>query len=325
MKNIDRTVSFKKNTEVETLLELLGKHLSPIEEELTNSITTSSYSPIFIFGCARSGTTVLHQYLINNTLSIYPSNFISRFFYSPYIGGIYYKLFTQLDSKGELLGSFNTKIKGNYSSDLGKTEGILSPNEFWYFWRKHFPTNLNGTIDVNNIDENEASKFRNSIFALQELFKCPFITKGMIANNCIDYLSKLFPNAIFIYIKRDLYTNSKSLYQARINFYGVPNKWYSFYPKDPEHYQNLTPEEQVVHQVIDTNNEIENSLSKIISNRIIKTDYESFCENPKSLLNKISSIDSSIFFNDNPQPNNFISSCGGSNNTIKLIIEKLNY
>ncbi len=325
MKNVNRTTSFKKNEEVEKLLGLLDKYLSNVEDELTNTISSSIHPPIFVFGCARSGTTVLHQYLINNIKSIYPSNFISRFFYAPYLGGIFYKLFTQLDTKGELLGNYNnSSIESTYTSDLGKTKGILSPNEFWYFWRKHFPINIKGTIDVDKINKSEAIRFRNRIYAIQNLFEGPFISKGMIANNCIDYLSELFPNAIFVYIKRNLYSNSKSLYKARKDFFGTTDEWYSFYPKEPLFYENLSSEEQVVLQVIDTNHEIESSLANIHNGRVVKLEYESFCENPKIILQKLNSLDSSIIISDNSEPTKFSFSDKDSNETIKSIIKTIN-
>ena len=147
MENKKRTQEFKKDFQVEELLQLLDDNLSPVEEKLIKEHNSTEYPPIFIFGCARSGTTVLHQYLIHNTKCIYPSNFISRFYYAPYLGGIYYKLFTELDKRGELLGDFEKEGKDFFSSDLGKTSGIHSPNEFWYFWRKYFAINTKGTID----------------------------------------------------------------------------------------------------------------------------------------------------------------------------------
>jgi Sulfotransferase family len=328
MENNNRSNTFKKNKEVEILLRQLAEHMSPIEEKLTAESESSSYPPIFIYGCARSGTTLLHQYLINNVKSIYPSNFISRFFYAPYIGGIFYKLFTELDNKGELLGNTGKGTGKFYASDLGKTKGILSPNEFWYFWRKHFPINDRRTIDIDAIKEPEALKFRNSIYAIQNLFEAPFITKGLIANNCIDYLSVLFPTAIFFYVKRDLYSNAKSLYQARLNFFDAADKWYSFYPKDPNYYKNLTAEEQVVRQVIDTNQEIESSLKKIDKDRIITLNYEAFCRNPGVILHELQNVNGSITINNKPEPSEFNPSENNnddnhSNKVIKTVIENL--
>lgn len=305
MKNKDRNEAFKKNSEVEEILTLLDNNLSSIEDKFTNNVDSSVYPPIFIFGCARSGTTIIHQYLIQNINCTFPSNFISRFYYAPYLGGLYYKLFTDLDTRGELLGGKEHNTKGFYSSDLGKTEGPHAPNEFWYFWRKHFSVNKEGAIDRSKINKEKAHRFRNSIFALQNLFKGPFIAKGMIANNCIDYLEELFPEPIFIFIKRDLFANAKSLYNARISYFGNPEKWYSFYPKEKEHYQQLNPEEQVVRQVLDTNKVIENSLSRCNKSRIIRIDYAAFCRAPKQLLEKIQEVDQSVNISTNPLPSQF--------------------
>ena len=305
MDKIDRTAAFKRNNEVENILRLLDSQISPVEDRLTKDSDSSDFPTIFIFGCARSGTTLLHQHLIKNINCIYPSNFISRFYYAPYVGGLYYKMFTELDKRGELLGALLSKSQDFFSSDLGKTKGITSPNEFWYFWRKHFPVNKRGTINVDDIDIKEASKFRNSIFALQNLFGGPFITKGMIANNCIDLLENIFPKAIFIHIKRGLFANAKSLYQARLDFFNDPGEWYSFYPDSPKVYHGMKPEKQIVRQIIDTNREIEESLSKCNQDRVIRIRYESFCLNSKKILDDIKDFDRNIQLNENTVSSQF--------------------
>jgi len=305
MKNKHRTDRFKKNQKVENILQLLDKNLRSVEKKLIREYTTSDYPTIFIFGCARSGTTLLHQYVSQNLKCIYPTNFISRFYYAPYLGGLYYKLFTDLDDRGELLGGPERDVDDFFSSDLGKTEGIHSPNEFWYFWRKHFPINNQRTIDRQKIDSQKAIFFRNSIFALQNLYDGPFIMKGMIANNCIDMLSELFPKAVFLFIRRDLFANAKSLYKARLDYFDTPKQWYSFYPKEKEVYQDLSPEEQVVRQVLDTNDQILQSLNMCNNKRTIKLDYEPFCKAPKTVLELLKNTDESIQVNADPVPSKF--------------------
>jgi len=305
MDNKKRTKGFKKDFQVEELLQLLDNNLSSVEEKLIEEHKSTAYPPIFIFGCARSGTTVLHQYLIQNIKCIYPSNFISRFYYAPYVGGLYYKLFTELDERDELLGNFEEEKQDFFSSDLGKTSGIHSPNEFWYFWRKHFPINKKGTIDKKNIDKLEANIFLKSIFGLQNLFDGPFITKGMIANNCIEFLENLFSKAIFIVIRRDLFANAKSLYKARLDYFNDPEEWYSFYPRDKKNYVELGPEEQVVRQVLDTNQEIEESLNRCESSRAIKISYTEFCRSPQNVLGMLQEIDKSIQITAKPVPTSF--------------------
>lgn len=305
MDNENRKDRFKKKQDVENILHLLEEQVTPIEKKLTSKYNTSEYPTIFIFGCARSGTTVLHQYLIQNIKCIYPTNFISRFYYAPYVGGLYYKLFTDLDDRGELLGQSKQNGAPFFLSDLGKTKGIHSPNEFWYFWRKHFPINERATIDAQAIDTEHSHQFRNSIYGLQNLYQGPFIGKGMIANNCIYILQELFPDALFIFIQRDLHANAKSLYKARIDYFDTPKKWYSFYPKEKKAYQALSAEEQVVQQVLDTNNEIKQSLSECNSRRTITLQYESFCKNPQKVLALLKEADETIQVSNKPVPAKF--------------------
>lgn len=285
MKNELRNFNHKKNEETELLLKKLDKLLTTAEKSARSEFTNSKFNPIFIIGCARSGTTITHQYLVNATVCSYPSNFLSRFYSAPIIGSYYLKLFTELDNKDELLKSLTNTISN--TSEIGKTKGILSPNEFWYFWRSHFPTNNTGYLNYKNITKKQISAFRNSIYGIQEIFQAPFICKAMIANNNPEFLLELFPNATIIYQKRDILDNAISLYTTRQDYFGDVHQWYSFKTNNYNKLKNLSPYKQVIEQVKSTNNEIEVKLLKVPKERIIQNDFESFCKNPEILINEL--------------------------------------
>lgn len=306
MSNEIRSEKHRRNIELEKTLECLQSLIEPVELEKIKDYKFPKLPVIFIVGCARSGSTLLLQYLAETKLFAYPSNLISRFYYAPVIGAMIQRVLVDLDFKNELLGE-SMKLENAYGSTLGKTEGALSPNEFWYFWRRFFVFNDIQKISSVEISQEVKQVFLRELAGIQEIFRKPIVMKGMIMNWEIPLLADFSDNFYFIHIKRDVVSNAVSLLNARKEYYSDVSKWYSFKPPNYQSLTELAPEEQVLHQVLETNKEIEEGLSAIGSTRSFCTTYEDFCTDPVSILEKmderflldldIENMDRSLTFN----------------------------
>ena len=286
MKSEERTTKHVRNKDVEDTLIELEQLLGPVGTRSQKRFKAPDYPTIFIVGCARSGTTLINQVLVKYLDCCYPTNFLSRFYYAPYVGALLQKLMFDLDFKGELLNNFS---EIPVSSLLGKTKGPLSPNEFWYFWRKHFEFGAIQKLDESNINQRLAKEFENALYSIQHVFDKPLLLKGMIMNWNIPFLHKLIKNSFFIYIERDISYNAQSLLLARKEFFNDEKKWYSFMPEEYNVIKNKEAEEQVVAQVFYTNRAIKNGLQQIDASRYIQIDYSEFCDNPLELIEEIRS------------------------------------
>ena len=153
------------------------------------------------------------QWLAETGQIAYPTNLLSRFYEAPVLGAKIQMLLTdeKYNFRNEIL-DFNSEI--DFKSENGKTKGALSPNEFWYFWRRFLPF---AETDIRNDGEllNYAGKgkFKRELLGLANIYKKPFALKGMICNYNIKFLNKLFPKALFIYTKREISANILSLHQ----------------------------------------------------------------------------------------------------------------
>lgn len=281
--NLIRRVRHQKITEVEQILSELP-HLIKDPENLD---LTASYPIFFIVGCARSGTTLLSQFLAASGSFCYPSNFIARFFYAPYTGSLLQRLFFDLDSKSELFGKGD--VHGSFKSFLGKTRSALAPHEFWYFWRRFFHFGEIQKMNESKLKEIDTDTFLRGLYGIQKVFEKPLMLKAMIMNWHLSFLSNVVSNSYFIYIKRDMMFNAQSLIQARKEFYGDVTKWYSFKPPEFEFLKNEDIYGQVAGQVHFTNMAIEQELSKMDSSRVLSISYETFCNNPNFLVKEIKS------------------------------------
>lgn len=277
-----RSEGYRRFAEVEKTLDKLRSIIR--DPALEHFEDTANLPIFFIVGVARSGSTILSQFLSTIKQLHYPSNLLSRFYYAPYVGSLLQKLFVDYDYKSELLNHEDYLPK--FSSDLGKTVGPLSPHEFWYFWRRFFE---HGETQ-NVLLKQDFKGFFDGLSSIQSVFPKPLFLKGMIFNWHLDQLYNWNKNSYFIFIKRDPYYNAQSLLLTRKKFFNDISKWYSFKPQEYGDLILKNPYEQVAGQVFYTNRSIEKCLYKIPAKNKIFINYEEFCDDTSIVLNYLNSV-----------------------------------
>ncbi len=297
-----RKKQFLKNTNLESLLIELNGLLSPVQDNVTVNFHKPEYPVVFIVGCARAGSTLLMQWLANTGEFAYPTNFISRFYSAPFIGAKIQQMLT--DPKYRFKDEFlDLKKHAMYKSELGKTSGLLAPNEFYYFWRRFFKFGEVQYLDKTEISKIDIKKFCSELASLQAVFEKPLAMKGHIINWNISFISRIIPNSIFVHVKRKPIFNAQSLIEAREKFYGDLNEWYSFKPIEYPMLKELDPYKQVAGQVYFTNRAIHQELSKIPSRRQLEINYEEFCKSPSKIYEQLGERLAFYHYNMAPQYN----------------------
>ena len=81
-----RTEKFKRNVDLEALLDELSVLLGPVENKILKHYASPQYPGLLIIGAPRSGTTLMLQWLAQTGKFVYPTNLLSRFYAAPYIG-----------------------------------------------------------------------------------------------------------------------------------------------------------------------------------------------------------------------------------------------
>lgn len=282
-----RHSEFARNDDLESLLSTLNEDLALAEAQAMEPYRGQqpSFPPIFVMGAPRSGTTLFMQWLASTGVFAYPSNMLSRFWAAPITGARIQKALTDptYDFRDEL---HDFKGETGFESHHGKTAGALSPNEFWYFWRRFLPGNeyqpreeLERTVDSETL--------RAELAGITDLFGKPFATKGMIFNENIPYIADLFPNAIFIWIRRQPEYNIQSLLLARERQYGDMSQWYSFKIEEYPRLKNLDPLESVAGQVAAINRSVETGTANLSDSKKLVIQYEDFCQRPEHYFNEI--------------------------------------
>jgi len=283
---VQRQGKFQRNEHLEDLLREINGLLTGLEDKIISNWRMPKYPVVFVMGNPRCGTTVMMQWLASIGKFCYPSNLLSRFYAAPYIGAKIQQLL--LDKKYD----FNNEIFDfdhniTFASDIGKTKGALSPNEFWYFWRRFFPYGEIQFLPRETLKKINAKKFVAELAAIEAAFNKPFALKGGIANLNIPFLSKILDKALFLYVKRHPFYNIQSILNARIKQLASRNVWYSFKPREYKNLKDLDSIEQVAGQVYFINKHIEEGLGQIVSSRSLQVSYEDFCSSPKTVFKKI--------------------------------------
>ena len=251
---------------------------------------TAPLPPLFVLGTPRSGTTLCMQWLAASGAFSYPSNLIARFWRAPHLGAMCQQMLTDpaYDFRGEFsdLSFHNPEQK----SELGKTRGLLSPNEFWYFWRAIFPDDGDIGIDLSAATGAQYETFRRKLEEFSSVRAKPAATKGMIVNHQIASFAANVPNALFLHLDRDPFAAAWSLLRARERMHGDPDIWYSFATPNRGKLQSLPAPQQVMGQIDTIRRDLRQQLSDLPPNRYLSLDYSELCEAPESCFDKLKSL-----------------------------------
>lgn len=236
------------------------------------------FSPLFIIGAPRSGTTLTYQIITQQFKVAYFNHLMALFYGMPNIIIHLSNLFIS-----------NKKI--NYDSYHGCIKGALSPSESANYWFQWFPYDgkLGHYVNSNKINLSHYQSLLNSINSITTTAQSPIVFKSLYLGMVTGVLARIFPTAKFIFVRRELLMICQSLYIARMKQKN-PNNWWSI--KVP-HYRSLLSEpiwKQVVEQVFFTEKIIEDDLKKHAKGRYIEVNYKNFCLNTQETLQSIENL-----------------------------------
>jgi hypothetical protein len=280
------TAKFKSNKLLDSLLSELKELLNPVQVVVEKKFDKPNYPVGLIVGNPRSGGTLFLQWLASLNVFSYPTNLLTRFAYSPYIGALIQKML--FDSKYDFHGDFSDIQSGiNYNSNLGKSKGALATNEFQHFFRNHINHFDSKFIDRKELENISFESIRKGLASIEYAFAKPFITKGLMLQYNIKDVFRNIPELFFFYIKRNPLFVMQSLLLAREKMYDDRNVWCSVKPKEYKYLLEMDLYYQIAGQVFFTDYSIENELENIPIERKILVTYEDFCVNPVKYFNII--------------------------------------
>jgi len=241
---------------------------------------------LLVVGCARSGTTLLMQWLAASGRFAYPTNLASRLYASPLVGALLHRILVEFDTREEILPAASRRV--DFSSALGKTRGASQPHEYWYWWRRFFTFGETQQITESALESVDVPRLLHELAQIEQTFDRPVALKAMILNWNLPFLFRALPRPLFVNVRRDPAANAASLLSARRNFYGSTSTWYSFKPPEYRVLLDAGPEVQVAGQVLATQRAVQAGLADVPAVNRLDVEYERFCGAPRATWDALS-------------------------------------
>lgn len=282
-----RQADHARNSKLDSLIADLRGMLEPVQLKITEEQGCLPQWPIcLITGSPRSGTTLLLQWLAFLGCFSYPTNLLTRFAYAPSFGISVQKMLfdPEYAYHGDL---FDLEMEHNFSSNLGKSKGVLAPNEWFHFWRRFMPN-----FDLKWLSEAELASvddfgMANELGLIEKGFGKPFCTKGLMHQYNIPFFCRRLPFLFFLNLTRNPIYVMQSIFCAREEFYATHDIWWSVRPKEYNQLKELDVYHQISGQVFFTEKAIEEGLEKVPKSNHLTIQYESFCVDPKAVYGQI--------------------------------------
>ncbi|MGK0254909.1 MAG: hypothetical protein ACI9OE_002424 [Mariniflexile sp.] len=225
------------------------------------------HQPIFIIGAPRTGSTILYQALTNNYEVSYIDNLISIFYKNIFFGFWLSDFF------------YRNKSHDNFKATHGNTLdfGGHAPSECGEFWYRWLPRDSH-FVDSDDCGEEVIQEIRNQVTAIINFTNKPLLFKNLNAGQRLRLLVRAFPNAKFIYIRRDPLFTASSILKARRKVGVNANDWWGIQPRN---YQSLVKLEEIdmcVAQIYYIEKQINEDIKLFDKNNLIIVNYNELSE-----------------------------------------------
>lgn len=216
---------------------------------------------VFIIASPRTGSTLLYQILVNGFTHFFPfTNYVNVHFYKfPALATI-----------------FDYVSLGSYESNYGKVEGLFSPSEASFLFKKWFGGEHPAqTKSCDFLSLHEKSHMVSTMKVIYGATGKVVLNKNQWNSFRVEALSETFPNLHFIWARRDIASSALSDLKARRHW---KSRWNSATTANYEGLMGLPDYISVVEQQYEYNKAIGDSLKRFCPKRYIEVWYERVCE-----------------------------------------------
>lgn len=247
-----------------------SKQIFKYEKKILKNLQfNSNCEPIFIIGAPRTGSTILFEKLTNELEILYPNN-LSWKFYRNF-------LFSFILSKKV----YKDKPHNCFDSDHGATLGCgwNAPSECGTFWRKWIDIDNKNFYDKDDLTDMQKKEIKNDIFNTINYFDKPILFKNLVNGQMIRVLIDIFPNAKFIFVKRDMLLTAQSILKAKRKNAMKDNEYWSIKPKNYEELRQIkNPYEQIIKQIYYIEKQIMEDSKLVKDDNFLIVNYENLEE-----------------------------------------------
>lgn len=243
---------------------ILSWLLLPLNKYLINKYSkkTIEHHPIFIVGAPRTGSTILYQSVTNQSEVLYFDNLVCRFNRILFIGFWLSNII------------FGNRAHNTFRSLHGDTskEGTHAPSECGEFWYRWLPKDHH-FIDFTDLDGIDCEQIKKEVTAVSNYFQRPIIFKNLNAGQRMRLLSKIFPEAKFVFIRRDIFYTAQSILLSKRRLGITDNQFWSIMPRNVKELEGMEWPEQIAQQVFFIEKQILLDSNLFPSENFFKVEY----------------------------------------------------
>ena len=225
---------------------------------------------ILIVGLPRTGTTMVSQVLTQQLDVSYFPNASAIFPSAP------------IWASQRFAGDFKsapTTTKNFY----GSTVGLRGISDGFHIWNRWFGGHRY-CVD-RTPDDDEVVQLQQFFATWGGVFQKPLLNKNNRNVDAIARLAEYLPNAVFVVVGRDDAMTVQSLLQARRFVQGTDSAGWGLF-SDSFHKES-DPIKSICKQVVFASRRMEEQLSHVSQERVVRFRYEKFCDSPMSALERI--------------------------------------
>lgn len=252
-------------------LDAFNKVLSPLDSYFAKD-GPSVGPPLFIVGVPRSGTTLTYQVITQQFRVAYFTSAMGYFYGMPNL-------------VMRLLRPFIGRPSPVYESTYGSIKGVFSPSEHANFWFRWFPreSEFGHYVEPEGLQVQDYETLKPALDSVAAICGKPLVVKSAYLIMAVGALSKILPDARFVFVRRDPFYNCQSLLVRRLSQRN-PNTWWSVKPPQYQSIRSLPVWRQVTEQFFFTNKIIERELEALATERYLNVSYEALCDSPRDFI-----------------------------------------
>jgi len=219
------------------------------------------HQPIFIIGAPRTGSTIFYQSLTNQFDVLYIDNFASKLFRNMFFGFWASNIL------------FKQKAHNSFESLHGNSVGLHAPSECGSFWYRWFPKDSH-FVDHDGLGAKSVQEINREITAITNYYDKPVVFKNLNAGQRLRVLYKVFPNAKFVFIRRDPFYTAQSILKAKRKEGLRDDEFWSIMPANVSELKKMGWSAQIVKQIYFLEKQIVEDSSLFSSGSIYQVWYQ---------------------------------------------------
>ena len=262
---------FRKDPEQERFLGDLNTALAGFEEERYDP-TAEERPTLHVIGAPRSGTTLLYQVVTGGLDVGAVTNLVAAFWRAPVTG---LRLARALGAD---------RVRSDFVSTFGRTQGVREPHEFGYFWNHHlrYPD-----LRERGPEHEDAIDWDRLALVIRNMARAagaPMAFKPMLLVWHLERMVRAMPRTCYVWIRRDRLATALSLLEMRRSLLGSFDGWVSLRPREP--LDEEPPWRQVAAQVVLVERTIAAAAERLGPERVLEVAYDELCEEPTRVLER---------------------------------------